>query len=103
MMKCPKCHSQAITFLKWMRDINAFKTTCQSCGIELKANMALYVIFVVSLISVIAVIPYFDDILFLLGFGDEYKKIELLILLPIIVLSGITAWFLGGYKVKKSE
>lgn len=103
-MKCPQCNSDAINFLKWMQKHYAFKTECNNCGAQLKANITVYIGFILTVLITLAFIPFLDDIFSFFNIELEYKKLKLLALFPIMLLGGAITWFTGGYKLStKSE
>ena len=102
-MKCPKCNKQAITMLQWMQKINGYKIQCNNCGAKLKANFVIILGFVLLILAILPLIPYLGDILIFLGIETELKKLELLLVLPIILFGAILIWFVGGYKEDKNS
>lgn len=96
-MNCPKCNNKAISLSKWLSGIGAFKTTCNSCGITLKANWLVYFLFVLTVAVAVSLIPLVSELLAYLEL-EASKLIRILALLPIVFLGGIAAWWLGSYK-----
>ncbi len=101
-MKCPKCSEQAISFTKWLRGTNAFKTHCSKCSAPIKANIIVYILFVLTMIITLSLIPYLDEIFNFLKIETASNKVKLLALLPIIFFGGVAAWLTGGYKINDS-
>lgn len=102
-MKCPQCHSEAISFNKWIQKYYAFNTECDNCGVHLKADIFVYTGFILTIIVSISLIPFLNEIFNFLDIELEYKKLEVLALIPVILLGGIITWFLGGYKVDEDK
>lgn len=97
-MECPKCNNQAITFSKWLRGINAFKTNCSHCNAVIKANYTVYILFILTITLTLLLIPYLDEIFTSFELEVASKKLRLLALLPVIFMGGVSAWLTGGYK-----
>lgn len=94
-MNCPKCNQPAIGFIEWARGLEAFKTNCDSCGTDLKANSITIIGFILTLIitvaSVFVVKMYFDP---------ELSKgfLKFVFALPVAFVSGFIVFKVGGYK-----
>lgn len=97
-MECPKCNNQAITFSKWLRGTNAFKTNCSNCNAAIKANATVYILFILTMMLALSLIPFLDEIFNFFELEIASKKLKLLALLPVIFMGGIAAWLMGGYK-----
>lgn len=102
-MKCPSCNTKAISFIQWCQGLNAFKTECTNCNIKLNANIATYAIFIVTMLISLSLIPFLNEIFAFIDVEILYKKFQVLILLPIIFVGGIAAWFSGGYSINKKS
>ena len=102
-MKCPSCKSQAVTFIEWCGGSKAFKTECNNCHIDLKANIMTYLTFIITLLISIGVIPYLEDIYMLLNIEAPHKEFRILFILPFIILGVIIGWISGGYRINKKE
>jgi len=55
--------------------------------------------FSITLIACFILIPFIDDIWQLIGYEPKLSYLKALVLLPIIFIGGVIAWFVGGYKV----
>lgn len=102
-MKCPQCNSDAISFMKWMQKHYAFKTECDSCGAQLKANIIVYIGFILTVLITLSFIPFLDDIFSFFNIELEYKKLKLLALLPIMLIGGYITWLIGDYKLSTKQ
>ena len=98
-MKCPSCNNKAITFFEWLQGIKAFKTECDYCSVDLKANFVVYFLFITSLLLAGLWLVFLDDIFLYFEFETTIKKIKLLTAIPIIFMGGFIAWLFGGYKL----
>ena len=101
-MKCPACDHKAISFTNWMQGIKAFKTQCQHCDTQIKANTRVYLGFIITLACALALTPYLSDITAFLKIELEFKALSLLLLLPVVTTGAVITWFLGGYKISIS-
>lgn len=98
-MKCPSCNNKAISFSEWMQGLSAFTTECDYCGVNLKANLIVYFFFISTLLLSALLLIYLKDIFLYFEIEVAIKKINLLIVIPIIFIGGVLAWVLGGYKL----
>ena len=58
-MECPGCRGRAISFRRWCVRFNAFRYTCESCGVGLKASSAVWAGFVVTVAAgLLGLIPF---------------------------------------------
>lgn len=103
-MICPKCNKLALDFFKWGSGKNAFSTHCNECNVKLKANLIVYIGFILTVLPPIILVPYRQEVLDFLNLSHVFfqSKLGLLVIVsPIILGFGFLTWFLGGYKVKE--
>lgn len=98
-MNCPKCRGKAINFITWSTGGNAFSANCQNCGVKLLANHFIYMLFSITIIACFILIPFIDDLWKFIGYEPKLSHLKSLVLLPVILIGGVIAWFFGGYKV----
>ena len=91
-MNCPKCREKAIGYVDWSKGMRWYKTECNSCAVQLRANIATRIGFVLSVGAGILAALLFEivtsppSILAPLGIG-----------LLVMFVGATVTWFCGGY------
>ena len=100
-MKCPSCHTRAISFYGWGHGLNAFNYQCPACGTPLKARPSTYIYAALILATVIAAIPFIDSLRTRLGFEERTGRLLFAcLIIPWILSTSALVWYFGAYSRK---
>ena len=99
-MKCPECGNQAIKFTCWAAGSAALKTTCDSCGVELKGNATTWIGMILTITAILILMFFFWEQISELKKAYGKFSVMLLAIIPAFV-GGVLTWFVGGYKKKE--
>jgi hypothetical protein len=91
-VKCPECKNKAIGFVNWSKGTRWYRTQCDSCARDLKANRITILGFALCLIAAtIAPIACYQQ------FAWATFTVLCLMSFAIYGLGTIVVWFGGGY------
>jgi len=90
-MKCPECKNIAIGFVNWSKGTRWYRTQCDSCGQDLKANRITLLGFIFCMIIATAA-P--------IACYQQYEWATTVVLcimsFAILVAGAVIIWFGGG-------
>jgi len=97
---CPKCGQQSINFLSFLTKFNQSKIRCRHCGVLLKGNKLLRIMFYSTLIFCLSLgisIAFLED-------SYNWSIVNsLIVVIPVITLIGIPleiiCWKYGNYTI----
>lgn len=98
MNNCPSCNEPPISLGGWCNGLNSIKCKCKSCGVDLLANLATWVI-LSTIVLAMCLTAYISITQFDVHFKQDRWLLIGLVSIPVL-LGSVIGYFSGGYKVK---
>lgn len=99
MNTCPSCSGKPISLGGWCNGLNSINCKCKSCGIELSANVATWIILAIIVITM-CLTAYISITQYDVHFKQDRLLLIGLVSLPVLIGS-VVGYFVGGYRVKE--
>ena len=98
MNNCPNCNEKPISLVGWCNGLNSIKCKCTSCGTDLVANTATWLI-LSAIVLAMCLTAYLSITQFDLHFKQDKLLFIGLVSVPVL-LGSLVGYFAGGYKLK---